>query len=117
MTPEADRALTCRYYLAVWEPHHSYLPWDLGGACGCLAEPRSLCLIFPQLLSPGLNRTAEISLKVQTVTGLFLPAVGGSLVATLDSLRNPPNLFGTLNQYNPKFVASTLKIISGLSIL
>lgn len=48
---------------------------------------------------------------------LFLPAVRGTLAATLDSLRNSPNLLGNLNQDNPKFVASTLKIISGLAIL
>lgn len=45
-TPEADRALTYRYYLAVWEPLHSYLPWDLGEVCGSLADVSSAPVIW-----------------------------------------------------------------------
>lgn len=78
-------------------------------------KPRGLCLSGPQLPSSVLNITPEIlrGLKVQIVIGMILPAVRGFLAATLDSLRKSPNL---LNQDNPKFVASTLKTISGLVI-
>lgn len=123
MTIEIARELTPRcYQVAQRLPSKLPLvgfrsnPWPLAFK-KCNRGHVGLCIIAPQLLTSGMNRAPESPLKVliAAVRGQTCNPIVPPPHTHTHSLRNSPNLLGTLNQDNPEFVASTLERIPRLA--